>query len=321
MRRMQADSTSIVNCLIVLFGLAMTLLCGMLYANRQIDASQVLVAIVGQLSTFGLVAATANLSTGLSATLGAGERVLALLEEEPQTHEVTDGKDAKYGDFDLTDLSFAYNEKTPVLKNLNLDIAPNQILGISGPSGCGKSTLLRLLMRFWDPTSGTIALADQDLTVTNTSSLRDLEGCVLQDTILFADTIEENLRIAKADATEEEMIAACKKANIHDLIVSLPQGYQTPVAEMGSSLSAGERQRLGLARTFLHNSKILLLDEPTSNLDALNEGAVLKAIVDEKKDRTIVLISHRKGTLGFADRNIKMAGGKIQSSQMTSQAG
>ena len=177
MRRMQADSTSIVNCLIVLFGLAMTLLCGMLYANRQIDASQVLVAIVGQLSTFGLVAATANLSTGLSATLGAGERVLALLEEEPQTHEVTDGKDAKYGDFDLTDLSFAYNEKTPVLKNLNLDIAPNQILGISGPSGCGKSTLLRLLMRFWDPTSGTIALADQDLTVTNTSSLRDLEGC------------------------------------------------------------------------------------------------------------------------------------------------
>ena len=154
-----------------------------------------------------------------------------------------------------------------------------------------------------------------------TSSLRDLEGCVLQDTILFADTIEENLRIAKADATEEEMIAACKKANIHDLIVSLPQGYQTPVAEMGSSLSAGERQRLGLARTFLHNSKILLLDEPTSNLDALNEGAVLKAIVDEKKDRTIVLISHRKGTLGFADRNIKMAGGKIQSSQMTSQAG
>ncbi len=321
MRRMQADSTSIVNCLIVLFGLTMTLLCGMLYANGQIDASQVLVAIVGQLSTFGPVAATANLSTGLSATLGAGERVLALLEEEPQTHEVTDGKDAKYGDFDLTDLSFAYNEKTPVLKNLNLDIAPNQILGISGPSGCGKSTLLRLLMRFWDPTSGTIALADQDLTVTNTSSLRDLEGCVLQDTILFADTIEENLRIAKADATEEEMIAACKKANIHDLIVSLPQGYQTPVAEMGSSLSAGERQRLGLARAFLHNSKILLLDEPTSNLDALNEGAVLKAIVDEKKDRTIVLISHRKGTLGFADRNIKMAGGKIQSSQMTSQAG
>ena len=321
MRRMQADSTSIVNCLIVLFGLAMTLLCGSLYANGQIDASQVLVAIVGQLSTFGPVAATANLSTGLSATLGAGERVLALLEEEPQTHEVTDGKDAKYGDFDLTDLSFAYNEKTPVLKDLNLDIAPNQILGISGPSGCGKSTLLRLLMRFWDPTSGTIALADQDLAVTNTSSLRDLEGCVLQDTILFADTIEENLRIAKADATEEEMIAACKKANIHDLIVSLPQGYQTPVAEMGSSLSAGERQRLGLARAFLHNSKNLLLDEPTSNLDALNEGAVLKAIVDEKKDRTIVLISHRKGTLGFADRNIKMAGGKIQSSQMTSQAG
>lgn len=320
-RRMQADSTSIVNSLIVLSGLAMTLLCGLLYASGQIDASQVLVAIVGQLSTFGPVAAMANLSTGLSATLGAGERVLALLEEEPQTHEVKDGKDGQYGRFDLNHLSFAYNKKTPVLKELDLDIAPNQILGISGPSGCGKSTLLRLLMRFWDPTAGTVSLADQNLTVTNTASLRDLEGCVLQDTILFADTIEENLRIAKADATREEMIAACKKANIHDLIVSLPQGYQTPVAEMGSSLSAGERQRLGLARAFLHNSKILLLDEPTSNLDALNEGAVLKAIVDEKKDRTIVLISHRKGTLGFADRNIKMADGKIQSSQITPQAG
>ncbi len=311
MRFLQAQSMSLVNLLIMAFGLAMVLLCGHLYTTGQIQAWQTLVAVVGQLSTFGPVVALANLSTGLSATLGAGQRVLALLEEKPQTEEVTNGNEAQYGSFELNTLDFSYQDGTPVLEDLNLTIEPDQILGISGPSGCGKSTLLRLLMRFWDPTSGSITLAGQDLKTTNTKSLRDLEGCVLQDTILFADTIEENLKIAKADATMEEMVSACKKAAVHDLILSLPQGYQTPVAEMGSSLSAGERQRLGLARAFLHNSKTLLLDEPTSNLDSLNEGAVLKAIVDEKEDRTIVLISHRKGTLGFADRNIKMADGKV----------
>ncbi len=315
MRHLQAQSMSLVNVLIMVFGLAMVLLSGHLYTTGQIQAWQMLVAVVGQLSTFGPVVALANLSTGLSATLGAGQRVLALLEETPQTEEVINGNEAQYGAFELNDLNFSYQDGTPVLNDLNLTIEPDQILGISGPSGCGKSTLLRLLMRFWDPTSGSISLAKQELKTTKTKSLRDLEGCVLQDTILFADTIEENLKIAKPDATMEEMVSACQKAAVHDLILSLPQGYQTPVAEMGSSLSAGERQRLGLARAFLHNSKILLLDEPTSNLDSLNEGAVLKAIVDEKKDRTIVLISHRKGTLGFADHNIKMADGKVSPKQ------
>ena len=265
-----------------------------------------LLSVVGQLSTFGPVSAVSSLCATLAGTIGAGRRVLELLDEAPQTIDVTGQQEAQYGPLQTDRLSFAYHDGTPVLDDFSLEIPENEILGISGPSGCGKSTLLRLLMRFWDPVSGSVSLNSQNLKNTNTDSLRHMEGCVLQALMLFADTIEANLKIAKPDASEEEIRTACQKAAIDDFIMTLPDGYQTKVAEMGSSLSAGQRQRLGLARAFLHRSQILLLDEPTSNLDALNEGAILRSIVQEKEGRTIVLISHKKGTLNFADRNLQM---------------
>lgn len=304
--QMQAQALSITNTIIILSGFLMTLICGSLYLNGTISASEMLLSVVGQLSTFGPVSAVSSLCATLAGTIGAGRRVLELLDEAPQTIDGTGQQEAQYGPLQTDRLSFAYHDGTPVLDDFSLEIPENEILGISGPSGCGKSTLLRLLMRFWDPVSGSVSLNSQNLKNTNTDSLRHMEGCVLQDSMLFADTIEANLKIAKPDASEEEIRTACQKAAIDDFIMTLPDGYQTKVAEMGSSLSAGQRQRLGLARAFLHRSQILLLDEPTSNLDALNEGAILRSIVQEKEGRTIVLISHKKGTLNFADRNLQM---------------
>ncbi len=304
--QMQAHALSITNTIIILSGFLMTLICGSLYLNGTISASEMLLSVVGQLSTFGPVSAVSSLCATLAGTIGAGRRVLELLDEAPQTIDVTGQQEAQYGPLQTDRLSFAYHDGTPVLDDFSLEIPENEILGISGPSGCGKSTLLRLLMRFWDPVSGSVSLNSQNLKNTNTDSLRHMEGCVLQASMLFADTIEANLKIAKPDASEEEIRTACQKAAIDDFIMTLPDGYQTKVAEMGSSLSAGQRQRLGLARAFLHRSQILLLDEPTSNLDALNEGAILRSIVQEKEGRTIVLISHKKGTLNFADRNLQM---------------
>lgn len=306
LKGLQSGSTSLVNTMVVLFGFAMCLVSLHLLSSGSIRPAQALMAIAGQLSTFGPVIAVANLSTGLSQTIGAGERVLELLDEKPVTEEITEGLEARYGDMDLENVSFAYQKEEPVLEDFTLKIPQGKILGVSGPSGCGKSTMLRLLMRFWDPDNGTVSLSGDDLRRVTTKSLREQQGCVMQDTMLFADTIENNLKLVRPDATDEEMKEACRKASVLEFIESLPDGFKTRVAEMGSSLSAGERQRIGLARAFLHDSRILLLDEPTSNLDSLNEGAVLRAVDEEKASRSVVLISHRMGTLGFADENIRM---------------
>lgn len=301
MRQYASDTSSLVNGVIVASGLVMILVC----AHLSLPVSQFALAVTGLLSTFGPVTALANLSTGLAPTLAAGARVLSLLEEKPLTTEIHNEKSAAMGDFTLDGVTFGYDEK-PVLKNLDLDIAREGILALSGPSGQGKSTLLRLLMRFYDPDQGQVRLQSDSLSGVDTSSLRALQGVVLQDTFLFADNVENNLRIARPDATQEELEQACRQAAIHDFIMSLPQGYATQITD--ASLSAGERQRLGLARAFVHKSRILLLDEPTSNLDVLNEGAILRSIARHAKDRMVVLVSHRPGAAALADRHITMKG-------------
>jgi ATP-binding cassette subfamily C protein len=281
------------------------------YNKGRVSFEQVMVAVVGMMSSFGPVLALASLSNNLNQTLASGERVLALLDENPLVEEEIDGVDlemvanSKGNIATVNNVSFAY-EDVEVIKDRTIDIPKGQILGIHGPSGCGKSTLLRLLMGFWKPDKGQIYYYDKtegpiEIGDVNTASLRKNQSFVTQETWISQDTIAKNIAVAKPDATIEEIMDAAKKASIHDFIMSLPEGYDTKVGELGSTLSGGEKQRIGIARAFLHGGNMLLLDEPTSSLDSLNEGIILKSLKEEAKDKTVVLISHRKSTMGVAD--------------------
>lgn len=306
LKHFQAKTISLTNLCVVLLSLGLCLIH--LYLNSSIDS--MIVSSVLQISSFGPVIALANLGSTLSQTIGAGQRVISLLDESPMVEEVENGKETDFKIVDVSSVDFAYEEEQ-ILKDMNLKIQENEVIGIQGKSGSGKSTLLKLLMRFWDVSKGNIFVDGIDIKHLNTSNLRKNEGYVTQETILFHDTIENNLRVSKQDATIDEIEVACKKANIHAYIQSLPNGYKTMVEELGSSLSGGERQRMGLARMFLHDSKLVLLDEPTSNLDSLNEGVILKSIYEERKDKTIVFVSHRESTLSHCDRVIHMESERV----------
>ena len=208
------------------------------------------------------------------------------------------------------DLNLWYGD-FKALKGISLDVGEREITALIGPSGCGKSTFLRLLMRFWDVSSGTIRFGERDIRTVNTAALRAQESLVTQETELFDDTIENNIRIARRDATRAEVEAACRKAALDGFINSLPKGYDTPVGELGGALSGGERQRIGVARAFLHDAPFLLLDEPTSNLDSLNEGIILKAVRDECREKTVLLVSHRRSTMAVADLSFSVESGRL----------
>ena len=306
LKHFQAKTISLTNLCVVLLSLGLCLI----HVSLNSSIQSTIVSSVLQISSFGPVIALANLGSTLSQTIGAGQRVISLLDETPMVEEVVNGNEAKFNKLDISNVDFAYDEEQ-ILKNMNLSIRENEVIGIQGKSGSGKSTLLKLLMRFWNVSKGKILVDRIDIKGLNTSNLRKNEGYVTQETILFHDTIENNLRVAKQDATIEEIEVACKKANIHEYIQSLPNGYKTMVEELGSSLSGGERQRMGLARMFLHDSKLVLLDEPTSNLDSLNEGVILKSIYEERKDKTIVFVSHRESTLSHCDRIIHMESERV----------
>ncbi len=306
LKHFQAKTISLTNLCVVLLSLGLCLI----HVSLNSSIQSTIVSSVLQVSSFGPVIALANLGSTLSQTIGAGQRVISLLDETPVVEEVVNGNEAKFNNLDILDVDFAYDEEQ-ILKDMNLNIQEDEVIGIQGKSGSGKSTLLKLLMRFWNVSKGKILVDRIDIKGLNTSNLRKNEGYVTQETILFHDTIENNLKVAKQDATVEEIEVACKKANIHEYIQSLPNGYKTMVEELGSSLSGGERQRIGLARMFLHDSKLVLLDEPTSNLDSLNEGAILKSIYEERKDKTIVFVSHRESTLSYCDRVIHMESERV----------
>lgn len=259
------------------------------------------------MSSFGPTAALSALSNNLNQTLASGNRVLNLLAETPIVTDVKSGKGVYDADIHISDVTFAYpKDERAVLKQFSLDIRKNTIHGILGKSGCGKSTLLKLLMRFYEADAGSVRYGERDVNEIDTKKLRDHISYVTQETFLFQDTIENNIKVAKADATREEVIAAAKKASIHEFITSLPEGYDTKLSELGDSVSGGERQRIGIARAFLHDAKMILLDEPTSNIDSLNEGIILKSLLEERKDKTIVLVSHRKSTMSIADEVTQM---------------
>ena len=213
------------------------------------------------------------------------------------------GADAEY-------VTFAYDNEV-ILDDYSLDISAGKILGIHGASGSGKFTLLKLLMRFWDVNSGALHVDGEDVRKIPTKHLRDMESYVTQETHLFHDSIANNIAIGKPGATREEIMEAACKASIHDFIMHLPKGYDTEVGELGDTLSGGEKQRIGIARAFLHDSPFLLMDEPTSNLDSLNEGIILKSLRESAEEKTVVLVSHRKSTMNVADVVFEMKEGRI----------
>ena len=286
--------------------------CILLATSGQISAEGAVLAGVATFSSFGPFVALASLGSTLQGTLAAGRRVIAILDEEPQVAEVGDAEGAHPG-FEgaaAEHVGFSYGEEL-ILDDVSVEVEPGQIVGIQGRSGSGKSTLCRLLMRFWDVDQGRIALSGTDVREVATSALRDAEAFVEQDTHLFHDSIRDNLRIARPGATDAELEAACRAASVHDFIMSLPEGYDTMVGELGDTLSGGERQRLGLARAFLHDAPLLLLDEPTSNLDSLNEAQVLRALDAQRGRRAVVLISHRPSTMAIADKAYSMDRGRV----------
>lgn len=276
----------------------------------NLEFNQILLSTVMLSASFGPVLALANLSATLNSTLACGERVLNLLAEKPIVVENTDGETPKYNGVKVNDLSFSYNEEK-VLKNLNLTFEKNEIVSITGKSGSGKSTLLKLLMRFWNAEKESIKISDVNVDEITTSHLRKIESYMIQDTDLFKTTVANNIRIGKLNASMKEIMEACKKASIHDFIMHLPKGYNTEVKELGDSLSSGEKQRIGLARAFIHDADLLLLDEPTSNLDSLNEAIILKALKEEKENKTIVLVSHRTSTNAIADKSFTVESGRL----------
>ena len=282
-----------------------------LFSLDKIDFSAFLIGVILLMSSYGPVIALSNLSSNLLQTLASGERVLSLLAEEPELKDVERAVDLKeVSRIDVENVNFAYGEEQ-ILSDVSLSVKKGEILGIHGRSGSGKSTLLKLLMRFYDPKSGSIKINGETLPNINTRSLRDNMAYITQQTYIFNATIEENIRLARRDATLEEIMEAAKKASIHDFILSLPEGYQTKMTELGGNLSDGEKQRIGIARAFLHNAPIILLDEPTSNLDSLNEAMILKSLLNVKAEKLIILVSHRQSTMAICDQVIGIENGRM----------
>lgn len=310
LNRMEAMQRAVTDLVILCCSFGMFFLMYHLYQAGNVTFDAMLLATIAMMGSFGPVTALSSLSNNLNQTLASGERVLSLLEEEPMVEESEGEADISFEGASVEDVTFAYDEEV-ILKDCNINMKQGKVIGICGKSGCGKSTLLKLLMRFWDVNKGNIKISEENVKEIPTKTLRNTQSYVTQETELFYDSIANNIAIGKPGAAREEIIKAAQKAFIHDMIMSLPNGYDTEVGELGDTLSGGEKQRIGIARAFLHDSPMLLLDEPTSNLDSLNEGIILKSLKEESQGRTVVLVSHRESTMGIADEVYHMDAGRV----------
>ena len=316
--KMEGSQRSFTNMVILLASFGMLALTIWLYDKGAMGFEGILTCTIAMMGSFGPVVALSSLSNNLNQTLASGERVLSLLEETPLVEEIpgdveTSGVESMEYEFkgaEAENVTFAYGEEV-ILDNYSLKLQPGKITGIHGASGSGKSTLLKLLMRFWDVQDGSVSVDGTDVRKIPTKHLRDMESYVTQETHLFHDSIANNIAIAKPGASREEIMEAAKKASIHDFIMTLSKGYDTEVGELGDTLSGGEKQRIGIARAFLHECPLILLDEPTSNLDSLNEGIILKSLKESTKKKTVVLVSHRVSTMNVADVVYEMKNGRI----------
>ena len=311
--KQEGSNRAVTDTAILLCSMVMLFAGCILYNKGQVDFTQVIIPLIALMSSFGPVVAISNLSNNLFHTIAAGNRVLDLLEEEPAVEEVSGKETVEFADMKLENVSFAYDDEV-ILEDFNMEIKKNTIIGIYGKSGCGKSTLLKLLMRFWEVNNGAITIGGKNINEINTSDLRKMQSFVTQDTYLFNDTIANNIGIAKENATMEQIIAAAKKASIHDFIMSLPQGYDTQVGELGVKLSGGQRQRISIARAFLKNAPIILLDEATASLDADNETMIQESLSRLIKDKTVMIIAHRMRTVADADKIVVLKDGVVAES-------
>ena len=316
--KMEGSQRSFTNMVILLASFGMLALTIWLYAKGEMGFEGILTCTIAMMGSFGPVVALSSLSNNLNQTLASGERVLSLLEETPLVEEIpgdveisgAESMEHGFTGAEAENVTFAYGEEV-ILDNYSLKLQPGKITGIHGASGSGKSTLLKLLMRFWDVQDGSVSVDGTDVRKIPTKHLRDVESYVTQETHLFHDSIANNIAIAKPGASREEIMEAAKKASIHDFIMTLPKGYDTEVGELGDTLSGGEKQRIGIARAFLHECPLILLDEPTSNLDSLNEGIILKSLKESAEKKTVVLVSHRVSTMNVADVVYEMENGRI----------
>ena len=310
MKRTSGRNSAVTNTVVLAFDLIMLFVSALLCQSGAVGFEGVLIPTIALFSSFGPAIALAALGSTLQNTFAAGNRILDILDETPVVEEVVGKPEIAFEGAAAEQVTFSYGKET-ILSDVSVKIPKHSVVGIVGRSGSGKSTLLKLLMRFWDVQKGSVTLSGTRVADINTKNLREMEGFVTQETHLFHDSIKNNLRIAKLHATDEEIEAACKKASVHDFIMTLPKGYDTPVGELGDTLSGGERQRLGLARAFLHDAPFLLLDEPTSNLDSLNEAVILKSLHEEREGKTVVLVSHRQSTMRIADTVYSVEHGRM----------
>ena len=330
--KMEGSQRSFTNLVILLASFGMLALTVWLYGKGEIGFEGILTCTIAMMGSFGPVVALSSLSNNLNQTLASGERVLSLLEETPMVEEISGGVDIRtasgnipvvsentgkeesrasvFSGAEAQHVTFSYENET-ILDDYSLKLEPGKITGIHGASGSGKSTLLKLLMRFWDVNQGSVSVDGEDVRKIQTRHLRDMESYVTQETHLFHDSIANNIAVGSPGASREAIIEAAKKASIHDFIMKLPKGYDTEVGELGDTLSGGEKQRIGIARAFLHDSPLILMDEPTSNLDSLNEGIILKSLREASEKKTVVLVSHRKSTMNIVDTVFEMKDGRI----------
>ncbi len=313
--KMEGAQRSFTNLVILLASFGMLALTVWFYGKGEIGFAGILTCTIAMMGSFGPVVALSSLSNNLNQTLASGERVLSLLEETPMVEEISEDMHIKiasenFSGAEANNVTFAY-ENEIILDDYSLKLEPGKITGIHGASGSGKSTLLKLLMRFWDVNEGCVSVDGEDVRKIPTRHLRDMESYVTQETHLFHDSIANNIAVGCPGASREAIIEAAKKASIHDFIMKLPKGYDTEVGELGDTLSGGEKQRIGIARAFLHDSPLILMDEPTSNLDSLNEGIILKSLREASEKKTVVLVSHRKSTMNIADIVFEMKDGRI----------
>lgn len=310
MKNNSGRNTAVTNTVILIFDMIMLFTAAHYYRQGVVGFDGVIIPVLALMSSFGPCVALAALGSTLQNTFAAGNRVLDILEESPLVEDVKGESDIEFAGAKAENVTFAYDGED-ILKDFSVELPKERVIGIVGKSGSGKSTFLKLLMRFWRTDAGSIEISGRDIEHINTDNLRNMECYVTQDTHLFHDTIRNNILLAKLDASQDELENACKKASIHDFIMSLPDGYDTQVGELGDTLSGGERQRIGLARAFLHDALFMLLDEPTSNLDSLNEAVILKALNDGRKDKTVVIVSHRESTMRIADKVYSVENGRM----------
>lgn len=306
-----ANATAFTEFTVSFMTLVATAVAVALALAGKISVGKAIIGVVAIFGSFGPVIAISALPGNLTQTFASGDRVLKLLGEKPVVERIENSIKFDFDDLEVKDLYFGYEKDNAVLEDICMNAKRGEIVGIVGESGCGKSTLLKLLMRFWSKDGGEILYNGNEIETIDSDNLLDNVTMVSQSTYLFDETIADNLRIAKEDATDEELENACRQASIHEFICQMAGGYDTKAGALGDNLSAGEKQRIGLARAFLRGSGLILLDEPTSNVDSINEGIILRSLAEQKKDKAIILVSHRESTMAIADRVYRIDKGRI----------